>query len=306
MSLNPAVKKLRIWFVGMGKEAEESPADVKIESNVRYARSRNGILAILEMALSLMAFISQESVSECQGDFYCAPPAYLDYYRFFGFVSFTSFLFTGAILAARMLGTADRVPLPSKYRLFTECFYLVVVIVLYFFANAFMIAHHGNRLGYQCAAVFGVVAMSFYCVQLAMYLGESKLSDVVPFRNATSSAAESRQGDDDGGSRLSWEPPPGVATDQSDAGVPTLGPVILRPRRSSVDDPGSVGKGQPNVAGTRTAAGVHSNSPSTARTSRNSDCTDAASINSANFVSVDLEGVTAAPPSPRNLRVPPS
>ncbi|CAN7937499.1 unnamed protein product [Ixodes hexagonus] len=275
----------------MGREGEDGDsgeASPKLKPNVHYAKSRNGVLSIIEMVLSLLAFISVESVSECRGYFNCSPPGYLHSYRFFAFVSFTSFIVTGAIFAARMLGTTERVPLPVKYRLFVECLYLALTIVLYFFANAFMIAHHGNRLGYQCAAVFGVVAMAFYCIQLAMYLGEYPFSDILPFRAAQ--VNKNRQGDDNG-SRLSWEAPPGVNNSDGQDGGPSLGPVVLRPRRSSVDSRSA----SPNLKVDRMD---RTESAKTSRSaSRNSECAETASINSSNFVSVDLDGVTSAPQS---------
>lgn len=273
----------------MGREEEDDDsgeARAQVKPNVQYAKSRNGALSIIEMILSLLAFISVESVAECKGYFNCAPPGYLHSYRFFAFVTFTSFILTGAIFAARMLGTTERVPLPVKYRLFVECLYLALTIVLYFFANAFMIAHHGNRLGYQCAAVFGVVAMAFYCIQLAMYLGEYQFSEVLPFR--ASQVNKNRQGDDNG-SRLSWEAPPGVNNSDGPDSAPNLGPVILRPRRNSVDSR-SV---SPNLKVDRMD---RTESAKTSRSaSRNSECAETASINSTNFVSVDLDAVTSSP-----------
>lgn len=271
-----------------GGDEDSGDAAPKLKPNVHYAKSRNGVLSIIEMILSLLAFISVESVAECRGHFNCAPPGYLHSYRFLAFVTFTSFILTGAIFAARMLGTTERVPLPVKYRLFAECLYLAITIVLYFFANAFIIAHHGNRLGYQCAAVFGVVAMAFYCIQLAMYLGEYQFSEVLPFRAAQ--AKESQQGDDNG-SRLSWEAPPGVNNSDGQDSGSNLGPVVLRPRRNSVDSR-SV---SPNLKVDRID---RTESAKTSRSvSRNSECAETASINSSNFVSVDLDGVTSAPRS---------
>nr|XP_050051721.1 uncharacterized protein LOC126547779 isoform X2 [Dermacentor andersoni] len=287
MSINPALKKFRIWVVDMGKPSEEDGA-TKIQANVGYVKSRNGVFQVIEMVVGLVAFICVESVAECRGAFNCAPPGCVHSYRFFAFVSFTSVLVTAAIFSARMLGVAHRVPVPVKYRPFAECLYLIVTIALYFFADAFMIAYHGNRLGYQCAAVLGVATLAAYCVQLALLMAEAPLGRLLPKLSAKTKAGSGAKEDD--GSRLSWEPPAGV--DEADGTAPQLGPVVLRPRRSSVDSGGGGGARRPEPPDSK------SSSPSSFASSRSSsDCAETASVHSANFVTVNLDDVTQPPGS---------
>ncbi|XP_050051720.2 uncharacterized protein [Dermacentor andersoni] len=271
----------------MGKPSEEDGA-TKIQANVGYVKSRNGVFQVIEMVVGLVAFICVESVAECRGAFNCAPPGCVHSYRFFAFVSFTSVLVTAAIFSARMLGVAHRVPVPVKYRPFAECLYLIVTIALYFFADAFMIAYHGNRLGYQCAAVLGVATLAAYCVQLALLMAEAPLGRLLPKLSAKTKAGSGAKEDD--GSRLSWEPPAGV--DEADGTAPQLGPVVLRPRRSSVDSGGGGGARRPEPPDSK------SSSPSSFASSRSSsDCAETASVHSANFVTVNLDDVTQPPGS---------
>ncbi|XP_070381103.1 uncharacterized protein [Dermacentor albipictus] len=280
---------LLAWQYGalldMGKPSEEDGA-TKIQANVGYAKSRNGVFQVIEMVVGLVAFICVESVAECRGAFNCAPPGCVHSYRFFAFVSFTSVLVTAAIFSARVLGVAHRVPVPVKYRPFAECLYLIVTIALYFFADAFMIAYHGNRLGYQCAAVLGVATLAAYCVQLALFMAEAPLGRLLPKLSAKTKAGSGAKEDD--GSRLSWEPPAGV--DDADGTAPQLGPVVLRPRRSSVDSGGGDRRPEPPDS--------KSSSPSSFVSSRSSsDCAETASVHSANFVTVNLDDVTQPPGS---------
>ncbi|XP_077504273.1 uncharacterized protein LOC144114418 isoform X1 [Amblyomma americanum] len=284
MSINPALKKFRIWFVDMGKPSEEDSA-TKIQANVGYAKSRDGIFQIVEMVLGLVAFICAESVAECRGAFNCAPPGCLHSYRFFAIVSFASVIFTGAIFLARMLGAAHRVPIPAKFRPLAECLYLLITTLLYFFADAFMIAYHGNRLGYQCAAVLGVAALAAYCVQLALLAAEAPLGRLLPFRGASAQSAPGATKEDNA-SQLSWEPPAGV--EDADGAAPGLGPVVLRPRRSSLDSGGGAARRQDPPDSSKS-------SRSSSRSS--SDCAETASVHSANFVTVNLDDVTQSPGS---------
>uniref|UniRef100_A0A224Z0F7 Synaptophysin / synaptoporin domain containing protein n=1 Tax=Rhipicephalus zambeziensis TaxID=60191 RepID=A0A224Z0F7_9ACAR len=288
MSINPALKKFRIWVVDMGKPSEEDGAP-KIQANVGYAKSRDGVFQIIEMVVGLVAFICVESVAECRGAFNCAPPGCVHSYRFFALVSFASVLVTAAIFAARMLGVAHRVPVPVRYRPLVERLYLIITIVLYFFADAFIIAFHGNRLGYQCAAVLGVATLAAYCVHLALLMAEAPLGRLLPKLSAKTKAGSGTK--EDSGSQLSWEPPAGV--DDADGAAPQLGPVVLRPRRSSVDSGGGGG-------GARRPAPPDSkeSSPSSLTSSRSSsDCAETASVHSANFVTVNLDDVTQPPGS---------
>lgn len=271
----------------MGKQSEDDGA-AKPRANVGYAKSRNGVFQIIEMVVGVVAFICVESVAECRGMFNCAPPGYVHSYRFFAFVSFVSILFTAAIFAARMFGVAGRVPIPAKYHLFAECLYLTTTIALYFFADAFIIAHHGNRLGYQCAAVMGVAALAAYCAQLALFMAEAPLGRLLPLGGSTEPAGDSKSAEDTA-SRLSWEPPAGV--DDAD-GAPDLGPVVLRPRRSSLDSGGAGGPRRPNPPESSTKP----SSPSSSSLS-SSECAETASVHSANFVTVNLDDVTHSPNS---------
>lgn len=268
----------------MGKQSEED-GTAKPQANVGYAKSRNGVFQIIEMVVGLVAFICVESVAECRGMFNCAPPGYVHSYRFFAFVSFASILVTGAIFAARMFGVAGRVPIPTKYHPFAECLYLTTTIALYFFADAFIIAHHGNRLGFQCAAVMGVAALATYCAQLALFMAEAPLGRLFPLGASTEPAGGPKSAEDTA-SRLSWEPPAGV--DDSD-GAPGLGPVVLRPRRSSLD---SGGPHRPNPPESSTKPSSLSSSSLSS-----SECAETASVHSANFVTVNLDDVTNSPNS---------
>ncbi|XP_075734531.1 uncharacterized protein LOC119177347 isoform X3 [Rhipicephalus microplus] len=265
----------------MGKPSEEDGA-TNIQANVGYAKSRDGVFQIIEMVVGLVAFICVESVAECRGAFNCAPPGCVHSYRFFAIVSFASVLVTAAIFAARMLGVAHRVPVPVRHRPFVERLYLITTVILYFFADAFIIAFHGNRLGYQCAAVLGVATLAAYCVHLALLMAEEPLGRLLPKLGTKTKAGSGTK--EDSGSQHSWEPPAGV----DDGTAPQLGPVVLRPRRSSVDS-GEGGTRRPELPGSK--------SPSLTSSRSSSDCADTASVHSANFVTVNLDDVTQPPGS---------
>lgn len=271
----------------MGKQSEEDGA-AKPQADVGYAKSRNGVFQIIEMVVGLVAFICIESVAECRGMFNCAPPGYVHSYRFFAFVSFSSILVTGAIFAARMLGVSGRVPIPAKYHPFAECLYLTTTIALYFFADAFIIAHHGNRLGFQCAAVMGVAALATYCAQLALFMAEAPLGRLFSHGASMGPAGDPKSGEDTA-SRLSWEPPAGV--DNADS-APDLGPVVLRPRRSSLDSGGAGGTRRPTPPDSSAKPSSLSSSSLSS-----SEGAETASVHSASFVTVNLDDVTNSPNS---------
>ncbi|XP_064467482.1 uncharacterized protein LOC135378376 isoform X2 [Ornithodoros turicata] len=271
MDLNPALQKLRIWFIDMSTDGDSYRDDERhsiassAKQHTNYIKSRNGVLAIIEIVFNLAAFISVEAVAECRGDFACAPPACVNTYRFFAFVSFTSFLFTGAIFIARFLGVANRIPIREAYHKFTECSYLALTVLFYFIGNVFMIALHGNRIGYQCAAVFGVVAMATYSIQLAMYLGENRLLDIIPFCRRPGHSADSGVSSGQvnfGNSEKSWQLPPSIVVDSvaTPDSPECLGPVILKQRKDSIDEPAPVHKEQQSNG--HTAASEKSDSSS--------------------------------------------
>lgn len=132
--------------------------------------------------------------------------------------------------------------------------------------------------------VMGVAALAVHCAQLALLVAEEAPRGCRRFAlGAGAEPAGAPKSAEDAASRLSWEPPAGVHHADS---APHLGPVVLRPRRSSLDSGGAGGPRRPNPPDSLSSPSLSS-----------SEGAETASVHSASFVTVNLDDVTNSPNS---------
>ncbi|XP_054882082.1 CKLF-like MARVEL transmembrane domain-containing protein 4 [Poeciliopsis prolifica] len=116
-------------------------------------------LKILEVLLSLVAFVLEETVSTCLS---CSP------LYFFEFVSCTAFLFTALLLFLLSTTLHSRVGISCWPKV--DFLYTLLIAVFFFIASIVFAANNGKTTVETIAVLFGFLAMVAFILDVILFL----------------------------------------------------------------------------------------------------------------------------------------